>query len=321
MTKSLRVITNSEMTTYRRCPREHHYAYGLGYRAVDDAEALRIGTLIHAGLELWWMGYALDDVLTVGVRGAADAYEAAKVRVMLRGYDARWFHERERFVVWGVERQFRAPLVNPVTGAASRTYELGGKLDVLLERGFVEHKTTSSDLGTGSVYWRKLAMNSQVSTYFAGARSLGIDPVVCIYDVLRKPSMRPLKATPPENRKYTKQGHLYAQQRAEDETPDAYELRMAEDIAENPDKYYQRGEVVRLEQEETDYALDIWQLTQTMREAERQGAHVRNTDACERFGGMCPYFDVCSGTAHLDDVTRFTKVQNVHQELAADAAE
>jgi hypothetical protein len=63
-----------------------------------------------------------------------DAYQAwidslkdqvGRARVLMRGYDARWSGEVHTVV--GVERQFRAPLVNPETGAASRTFELGGK--------------------------------------------------------------------------------------------------------------------------------------------------------------------------------------------------
>lgn len=346
MGKRLPLVTNSAMTTFRRCQREYHYSYELGYRSADDAEALRIGTLIHTGLELWWNGLELDCVLEKAVEGAANAFEAAKVRVMLRGYDARWSHERARFVVVGVEHEFRAPLRNPLTGAASRTYDLGGKVDVLLEHGIVEHKTTSSDIGVGSTYWRKLAMNSQVSTYFAGARALGVEPVVCVYDVLRKPGQRPSQVpvkddsgfkvvldangervycknigkAGPKPRETADAALGYVLQ-TRPETVEEYEARISEDIAAHPDKYYQRGEVVRLENEEREAALDAWQITQLMRESAATGAHPRNADACERFGGMCSFFEVCTGTATLEDAARFVRVENVHQELNEAAAE
>lgn len=319
MTTRLRVITNSEMRTRRRCAREHHIAYDLGYRAIEDVEALRFGTLIHTGLELLWLGKGIDFALEAAVHGAVDEYETAKVRVMLRGYDARWGNEHHDEVV-GVEQEFRAPLVNPKTGAASRTYELAGKLDVLLHRRFVEHKTTSSDIGMGSVYWRALTLDSQVSTYYAGARALGHEVDGCLYDVIRKPALRPLKATPVESRKYTKDGRLYAAQRESDETPAEYELRLAEEVCANPDKYYQRGEVVRLEAEEREAQLDAWQLTRAMREDELAGRHPRNADACQRYGRVCPFFDFCCGTARLEDTSRFERVDNVHPELSAEAA-
>lgn len=346
MTKSLTLVTNSAMSCYRRCPREYFYSYVQGYRAVQDQEALRIGTLVHAGLELWWKRYPLAAVLFQATQGAADEYEAAKIRVMLRGYDARWAGDCGNYVVRGVEQEFRAPLRNPETGAASRTFELGGKVDVLLDRGIVEHKTAGVEIGVGSVYWQKLALNSQVSTYYEGARSLGVEPAVCVYDVLRKPALRPSqvplvddsgfkivldangervyckvvgKAGPkPRETGDSKLGYVL-QTRLE--TPEEYEERLTEEVANNPAAYYQRGDIVRLENEEREYAQDVWQLTQAMREAERLNAYVRNTDACERYGSMCSFWPVCSGTATLDDKSRYTQLVNVHPELSTEAAE
>jgi PD-(D/E)XK nuclease superfamily len=49
--RKLRVLTNSELKTLRRCAFEHRLAYGLGYRSVREADALRFGTVIHVTLE------------------------------------------------------------------------------------------------------------------------------------------------------------------------------------------------------------------------------------------------------------------------------
>jgi hypothetical protein len=117
----LRVITNSELRVFRRCQKEHHLSYRLGIRPIEDAEAMRdrrVGTLMHLGLEVLWSGDSLDAALLAAAQGAVDAYEAAKVRVLLRGYEARWGAPGSDVV--RVEREFRAPLVNPDTGAASR---------------------------------------------------------------------------------------------------------------------------------------------------------------------------------------------------------
>lgn len=340
MTKRrLRVVTNSELSVRRRCPREHHIAYELGYRAIEDAEALRFGRMIHVGLEYWWLEGDLEHLLEAATQGAVDPYEAAKVRVLLRGYDARWSDDHERYRVLGVERQFRAPLVNPETGAPSRTYELGGKLDVLLERSFVEHKTTSEEIGLGSNYWRRLTLDPQISTYYAGARSLGVEATACVYDVVRKPSLRPSQVPlVDENdvkivldasgtRVRTKDGKKWRQTsdteagyvlQTRPETPEEYEVRLTEEVASNPDRYYQRGEIVRLEADEREAALDAWQTTRAIRESELASAWPRNPDACLRYGRVCAYFDVCCGTATLDDETRFQRVDNVHPELSED---
>lgn len=326
---SLRIITNSELKCRRRCAREHHYAYNLGYRPLgEDAEALRFGDAFHRGLEVWWLALAggeesrrlrVEAAVATAVSHVTDPYEAAKLRVLLRGYDARWGDEQHDVV--DVEAEFRALLRNPETGAASRTFVLAGKLDVLLRRKFVEHKTTSEEIGPGSLYWRRLTLDSQVSTYYAGAKALGHEVDGCIYDVVRKPALRPLKATPVESRKYTKDGRLYAAQREQDETPEEYEARLTEEVAANPDKYYQRGEVVRLEADEREAAQDTWQIARALREDELAARWPRNPDSCMRYGRVCPYFDVCTGVTTLNDMTRFGLVSNVHPELSVEAAE
>lgn len=343
----LQVVTNSELKCFRRCQREHHFSYQLGIRAIEDAEAMRdrrVGTLVHLGLEVLWSGGALEAALTAAVVGAADEYEAAKVRVLLRGYEARWGGPSDDVV--RVEREFRAPLINPETGAASRTYELGGKMDVLLKRKFVEHKTSSEDIGLGSMYWRRLTLDPQVSTYYAGAKSLGHEVDGCLYDVIRKPALRPSqvplkddsgfkivldaagervycktqnKGGPkPRETGDAKEGYVL---QTRPETPEEFEARLTEEVASSPDKYYQRGEVVRLEADELEAQQDAWQLTRAMREAELTGRHPRNPDSCMRYGRVCPYFDCCTGVASIDDPARFERVDNVHSELSADAAE
>jgi hypothetical protein len=319
----LPVITNSEVRTFRRCPREWRLAYGLGYRSLHRAEPLRFGNLMHIGLEAWWLaddGMRLDAAIEAISPHAEDEYELVRAGVLLQGYDARWHDEPLAMIA--VEREFRAPLLNPETGAPSRTFELAGKLDVIVRNlrdglvYLVEHKTTSEDIGAGSQYWQRLQLDPQISTYFAGAKASGYDVAGCIYDVIGKPGLRPAKATPSESRKYTKQGRLYANQRDTDETPDEFRQRLIEAVAAEPDRYYQRGTVVRLEAEERDAAFDMWQTARLIREADLAQRWPRNPDACSRFGRTCSFFGVCIGTESLADTTLFRRTDNVHEELA-----
>lgn len=337
----LPIITNSEQKTFRRCAREHHYGYELGIRPIDEAEALRFGSLVHVGLEAWWRAlYALQQADAAGdseahlptpleaaidamAPEAADEYDMARAGVMMQGYDARW--SDDEYEVLEIEVEFRAPLLNPATNAASRTFELAGKLDAIVRRRrdgmilIVEHKTSSEDIGVGSQYWARLQIDSQISIYFAGARSLGYDPGGCLYDVLAKPGLKPLRATPEESRKYTKRGDLYANQRAEDETPNEYRERLVAKVIEDPDRFYQRGEVVRLESEEREAAFDVWQTARSMREAQLARRYPRNPESCVRYGRVCSYFGVCTGVSSLEDAGRFERVENVHQELSVSA--
>lgn len=336
----LPVLTNSEQKTFRRCAREHHYAYELGIRPIDEAEALRFGDLIHQGLEAWWRALMaqqrsvdsandaplptpLEAATAAMVDHAADEFDLARASVMMQGYDARW--SGDEYEVLEVEVEFRAPLRNPATDAPSRTYEIAGKLDAIVRRRsdglilIVEHKTSSEDIGVGSRYWARLQLDSQISIYFAGARALGYDPGGCLYDVLAKPRIAPLKATPDESRKYTKDGRLYANQRAEDETADEFRDRLIEKLCEDPERYYQRGEVVRLEAEEREAAFDVWQNARAIREGQLARRYPRNPDGCERYGRSCSYFPVCTGQRSVDDPGFYQRVANVHQELSESA--
>jgi len=346
-------ITNSQMRCFRRCPREHYYTYTLGYRGLREAAALRFGSLVHLGLEAYFRalktGMAPDDALAAALAALdaspdADAYERARAVVALQGYHAMW--AGEPLEVIDVEAEFRAALVNPETGAASRTFQLGGKLDVLVRDRrddrvkLMEHKTTSEEIGAGSDYWKRLKIDPQVSTYFAGGAALGHTITECIYDVLGKPALRPgtvpllddaglrIVLNADGVRVRTQKGAWRQTGSTEDgyvvqtraETAEEFRDRLVAHVAENPQRYYQRGTVVRLEQEMLDAAHDAWAIARQIREAELASRWPRNPDACVRWGRTCGFFDVCTGAASLDDPLQFRRVEHVHQELTPDAA-
>lgn len=382
---ALRVLTNSELKTRRRCAREHHLRYNEGLCPIEDVEALRFGDHGHQALEVWWRwhqehaerpGYDFASeepqqfALALLDNIEMDPFARVKLEELLRGYHYRWSMAMGNYEVLAVEVQFRAPIINPETGAASRTFEQGGKIDVLLRErssGLVfvlDHKFTSEDISSGSTYWRALRLDSQVSTYFSGAESLGHRPAAWLHDVIAKPTIRPSKATPPESRQYTQAkykqcpackkkdgtasaphtlegcvgpcevdpeggprrictdagGRLYANMRESDETPEEFRARLRESIAAEPERYYRREPVVRLEEDLRDHAYDIWAISRAIREDELAQRAPKNPDACRRYGRTCGFFDACTQAASLDDPTRFERLDNVHQELAAPAA-
>lgn len=328
MAEPLRNLSHSRLKAVRQCQRLHLYEYELGYQPLTADEVLRFGSLFHRGLEAWWKARKemRDDPLAEGLAamaGEADPFDRVRAEELLRAYDLRWADQP--YEVLAVEQRFETSLVNPATGAASKTWQLVGVLDVVVrdlrdERVLVmEHKTSGEDISPGAKYWQRLRMDGQVSVYFEGGRALGYDVSAVLYDVIAKPGIRPLKATPLESRKYKKDGELYANQRASDETPDEFRVRLVEDIAKDPNAYFGRAEVVRLEHELDEARFDIWQLGQQIRESERLNRAPRNPDACERYGRVCPFFDVCTGQASLEDPARFrrTTQQGPKEEAAA----
>lgn len=239
-----------------------------------------------------------------------DAFDRARAEVMLTGYHMRW--AEEALEVLHVEAEYRSPLINPATGAASRTWTLGGKIDVLAQELFgarrkllIEHKTSSEDVTPGSEYMRRLRMDPQVSQYYDGAAELGVEVEACLYDVLVKPRHRPYQATPEEARKYTQAGKLYANQRERDETAEEFRVRLAGAVAEEPNDYFARAEVVRLNGELDEFRYDTWGTAREIRECELSNRWPRNPDACSRYGRTCEFFDVCTGEASILDDARF----------------
>ena len=350
----LPVLSNSEAKDFRACARSHHYRYNLLRRPIGGDEATRFGSLWHLGLEAWHLaiqaGAPQDDWLAVAidaVRTSAnpDPLDLAKVEELLRGYHLRWC--AEGYEVISVEAEFRCALVNPATRAPSKTYQLGGKLDVLIRDAsgrvlIEEHKTSSEDIGVGSEYWRRLTLDPQISTYFVGARALGYEPEGCLYDVVGKPRMklsavplvdedgRKIVLDPAGERVRTKDGKKWRETgdsasgytlQTREETLDEYRARLREDIATDPDRYYQRGEVTRLAEQEEEAAFDMWATARLIREAELANRHPRNPDACSRYGRTCAYFSVCCGEASLDDPTLFRQAERAHEELSQEASD
>ena len=322
-------ITYSQARTALSCPREHHYAYALGYRPLQTAGALRFGSLFHRSTEAWWrawgqsaearlsaameaMGAFLEELRAKG-DVELDAYELAKARALMVGYHARWVHEPLRPLA--VEATFRFPLIHPVTG--EETCAFAGQVDAIVQHihtgevYLMERKTSGHDITPGSDYWRRLAIDHQVTTYYEGARALGYEVAGCIYDVIGKPKTKPILATPPEARRYKKDGTLYANQRERDETPEEYEARLLAAIGQAPEKYFQRGTISRSDKERDTWYLDMADAAEII----RRDRKTRNPSACRRWGRMCDYFSVCAGEVDISDPLHFRKVETIHEEL------
>lgn len=185
----------------------------------------------------------------------------------------------------------------------------------------LERKTSSEDISQGSTFWLRTRMDVQIGTYLRAARQMGMDIHGVCYDVLLKPGCKPYMATPPEARKYTKPTkkeptpRLYANQRDRDETVEEFEQRCLDTIAEDPNAFYQRGIVVRLEQEHHESAADIWATTQAMRDAKRLNMYPRHPDSCVQWSRPCELLPICSGMTTADDTTLYRIETAQHEEL------
>lgn len=312
----LPVITTTEIRTYKRCREEHRIQYPLGYRPLRLEQPLAFGSVVHAGLEAWWLTHDPERALAAARAhedaAALDVWDMVRAEVMLLGYHARWIDVAQDWETLRVEASFYL---------LRSGYKLGGKLDALARHrptgrvAVVEHKTSSEDVSPGSPYWRRLTLDDQVGIYVEGGRGLGHHVDLVLYDVLVKPSREPARATPPESRKYRKDGALYANQREHDESPEDYRARLLEYVAERPDEHYRRSEVVRLDHEREQARRDIDRIAQDILRTIPSEKEPKSPDACKRYGRLCPFFEACLGEADLDDIARFRRAFTPHEEL------
>lgn len=337
----IEVITKSRLASFATCQRLHDITYNQGYRSIAPRELADFGSLFHAGLDSWWNAYrdGIDPLPGIALHKALTALQAyrldnqnaaiddaamAKAEIMMAAYDARWAADMSQWEVLGVEVEFMVVL------PGRKRLRISGKLDKLLRKRadgsiwFGEHKTTGADLGAGSTYWQKLRLDPQVSIYHLGVRELGYEPAGCLYDVIDRPDQRPLLATPEALRKYTKAtakepSRLYANQRAADETVEEFRERIGALVAEAPEKYFARAEIVRLESEIEESLKDVTEMALQIRAGSLTGTAPRNPDACFKWGRPCDMYDACAGLASLDDESRFVRLENPHPELTATA--
>ena len=120
---------------------------------------------------------------------------------------------------------------------AGTNFTMQGKIDGLgsLLDGrsvLLEHKTTGDSVAPDSDYWLRLRFNVQICQYLDAARKMGWDVGQIIYDVVRKPSIRPK--------------HIGKGTSKRMETPDEYCDRLYKDSIARPAFYFARKEVTVL---------------------------------------------------------------------------
>jgi len=344
-----RRLTHSAMSCARRCLRQFYYRYELGLRGKREASALRTGGAIHHGLELWSKGATPEAAVLAATEGYttcpawADPYdwsiERETVANLLAGYFWRYGEVAMEYVE--IEKPWVMPLGNPQTGRESRTYELAGKRDGIVRtqdgRLFVlERKTTGEEIGPDSDYWLRLRCDQQISLYVISALQQGHDVSGVLYDVIRKPTIRPrqvplldedgLKVVVDEQtgeRIVNKDGKPRQSPgpgmklAARPESPEEYGSRLLGDIEERPDYYYQRREVPRLEDDLGECRLECWQQAKLLSDCRRWGRWFRNVgrNTCS----FCEYANLCLQSITVDPEVPpdgFEIVSDVNPELS-----
>lgn len=344
------LLTYSRLATLRQCPRRHYLRYEIGLARVEQPDYFRIGHAFHRGLELASMGKDQDEAIHDAIEESygimppeANAHiwdvELQTVVQLLAGHF--WRYESDELEIVATELPFRIPLHNPDTGAQSRTFSLAGKIDAIARMpdgrlALLEYKTVGEDVSPDSDYWLRLRGDAQISTYMLAAMALGYDVVIVLYDVTRKPTIRPSQIPLLDDdgqkvvldaageRVFTKQGKprqtsdtaagYVLQTRLE--TPAEFGARLLADIGERPDYYYQRREVPRLADDLEECRYELWQQSQQLIEMRRHGRWYRNVahNTC----AYCQFAGLCLNNVHVtpeNPPSGFTILADVHPEL------
>ncbi len=306
-------VTTSELNCYLTCPHKHHLRYRLMLRRIRTERPLFDGTAIHEALDIWYTTKDKDkaDACIVELYHAeapnvpADELHAhhcarEKMRALFAGYVWRW--QADELELVKSEHQFRFPIAHDIA--------LCGKVDKLVRLAdgrvaMMEHKTTSDDIASDSMYWKGLRLNAQVSNYLAC-----IDADTVLYDVIRKPALSPSQVPITDDngtkivldnagqRVYNRDGRPrqtgdntlgYTVQTCL-ETPEDYGVRILDDIAKRPDYYFARKEVSRTKDQLEKALDDVGEVSCLI----LNGLHPRNTQSCTNRYYACTYFDVCS---------------------------
>lgn len=302
--------TNSQMKCLRRCPRLHYFQYEQLVRPKVKADALVFGTLAHWLCELYWKSdeERKADYAQV-LDKARNEFERIALSHLKNAYISKWQDNDRRIKALFVEHEFRFEI---------ESFEFGGKMDGLVELPdgrvvVLEHKTTSAfEYGATSRYRRALDMDTQISHYIYAARSMGYQVDSVLYDVIPTPP-RPLKMTPPAQRRYRRDGKLYKGQSERDETPAEYDARLHE--AYKPHSLV-RYEVHRLDSEIEEWKQDAVALARQRSSMKAFDTWPRSPERCFDYGRQCEFYDVCTRCADLDD-ERFEQLETAHPELDA----
>lgn len=322
--KRIMKLTTSQVKCFKTCRKRYELEYIECLKPIETPKALEIGTLYHEGLEAILTGKNIAEVEKIiiskqqknAVKHGID-YEPLNALVAVEMCRA-WEHQSgyKNWIITGVEKKFEVS-----TGYAKR---LMGKIDGTIIRPetgkpyLIEHKTTSQWGQDGSTYLHNLLWDEQSTNYLYAYRKMLEDGTLTgcnvdgiFYDIIEKPTIKPYKATPLAERKYTKDGKLYAKQHEHDETPEAFQLRVREWYNEA-----QRVHTAFIYRTETDIAAQIEDYNLTLKDiatAEREGTFYRNPEACKIL--PCPYRAKCLDNVPDTDCL-FIKKENRNEELA-----
>jgi len=154
MTGSPMVSTYSMWSLFRNCRKAVDWRYLQHLAPLERDRNLHFGSIIHECLQAWHQRRDLAEVLALIDRLCPNRIQDESQRrdwhlatAMMTAYATRY--AADDIEVVALEKNFEGPIINPATGAASRSFVLAGKVDGVVRIGgeyfILEHKCVTGD--------------------------------------------------------------------------------------------------------------------------------------------------------------------------------
>jgi len=301
----LMITTYSMWRQFRNCRKACELRYFKELVPLAKDVNLVFGSLVHDCLELWHsdrnLSKVYDHLDKVCCNRNQDEKQKADWQLataMLTGYAETY--SKENFEIIALEKTFSGPLINPQTGASSKSFILAGKVDGIVKQDnqyfLLEHKTASMIDGS---YLEKLWTDFQIILYsWYIEQTMGIKISGIIYNVLVKTRLQQSKGET-EAEYQDRLADLIAKsktgkssaKRKMPETDEEFYQRLCEKYSE-PGMFHR--EILFISRDQfTELQAELWELSQALLDARRRNVFYRNTAYCFQYNRPCSYFPLC----------------------------
>jgi hypothetical protein len=323
------ISTYSMWSMFRNCRKACEWRYLKELVPLEKDHNLSFGSMIHECLELWHrerdLVKVLDHIDRAYPNRAQDDNELGDwhlATAMMKGYAARY--QEEEFEVVGLEQPFEDKIINPATGASSRSFTLAGKVDGIVRRGsehfLLEHKTASQ---VDADYLERLWTDFQIVLYtWYVEQALGIKIAGVIYNILVKTRLQQGKGES-EAEFEARRAELIAKSKtgkssAKRKLPESdgeFQARLAEKYSD-PGMFHREMLYVSRDQFDT-LRAELWELSQAFLDARRRGVFYQNTAFCFHYRRQCAYYPLCRSNGSPNVIENFYQQAPPHEELIA----
>lgn len=336
---NLTVLTNSSMSTFRRCPRAYLHRYVDGYVPDVEAHYFSFGRAWHLAMQLRTQGESQEVVISRALEGTTDPLTQHTLAVLIAGYFWLYGDDAAHNVI-ECETAFAVPIVNPETRRKCKWADYRGKRDLVYRRAdgritLREYKTVGTSIAPDSDYWMRLRADYQISFYVNAARDAGIAIDEIEYDVVRKPEIVPkqipltdadgvkivldadgVRVRTKDGKKWRESGDAAAGyvMQTRTETPEEFADRLMADIQERPEFYYARREIARTDDELLEARRAMWSQQEVIKQTANNDWYFRSVGpfSCDR----CEYREPCLSGIPVAHHAGFRKADELHPELA-----